>query len=221
MLVVMIKPNPLIFPVPPPPPNTQHQSLTPPPPKFPIPPQNHLGLIPCFGSFPSQPHPPQLWTYPQYSYATQPSQPPYTIPINLPIKRPPQQLRPPKNQASMGVRKSMFCVGAKNFFLAFDGGRAAPYHIIEKRGKFVGSLWLGLDSLRWVLKTWGLLRQETELKGFFRFLRTDYIHWNLVVCKISMVDLWSCRNIMAVRNGEAFECRKGSRVKDGIVLLRS
>ena len=68
----------------------------------------------------------------------------------------------------------MFRIGAKNFFLAFDGGRAALYHIIEKRGKFVGSLWLGLDSLRWVLKTWGLLRQETELKGFFWFLRTDY-----------------------------------------------
>jgi hypothetical protein len=65
-------------------------------------------------------------------------------------------------------------VGAKSFFLVFDGGRTAPYHIIEKRGKFVGSLWLGLDNLRWVLQTWGLLQQSSELKGFFRFKRTEY-----------------------------------------------
>ncbi len=65
-------------------------------------------------------------------------------------------------------------MGAKSFFLVFDGGRTAPYHIIEKRGKFVGSLWLGLDNLRWVLQTWGLLQQSSELKGFFRFKRTKY-----------------------------------------------
>jgi hypothetical protein len=68
----------------------------------------------------------------------------------------------------------VFRVGAKNFSLAFDGGRAAPYHILEKRRKFVGSLWLGLESLKWVLTTWNVLRKCMDLKGFFRFLRTDY-----------------------------------------------
>ncbi len=65
-------------------------------------------------------------------------------------------------------------MGAKSFSLVFDGGRTAPYHIIEKRGKFVGSLWLCLDNLKWLLQTWGLLRQSSELKGFFRFKRTEY-----------------------------------------------
>lgn len=68
----------------------------------------------------------------------------------------------------------MFRVGAKSFSLAFDGGRAAPYHILEKRKKFVGSLWLGLESLRWVLETWKVLRLCKDLKGFFLFLRTEY-----------------------------------------------
>lgn len=67
----------------------------------------------------------------------------------------------------MGVLKHSFRVGAKHFSLAFDGGRTAPYHIIEKRGRYVGSLWLGLNSLKWILKTWDELRQSLELKGFF------------------------------------------------------
>ena len=43
--------------------------------------------------------------------------------------------------------EAVFRVGAKNFTLAFDGGRTAPYHIKERRGKFFGSLWLGHDGL--------------------------------------------------------------------------
>jgi hypothetical protein len=65
-------------------------------------------------------------------------------------------------------------MGAKHFSFDFDGGRTAPYHITEKRGRFVGSLWLGLKSLHWLIDTWGVLRQTAELKGFFRFLRTEY-----------------------------------------------
>ena len=67
-----------------------------------------------------------------------------------------------------------FRVGAKKFFFDFDGGCTAPYDITEKRGRFVGSLWLGLKSLHWLIETWGLLRQTEDLKGFFRFLRTEY-----------------------------------------------
>ena len=65
-------------------------------------------------------------------------------------------------------------MGAKHFSFAFDGGRTAPYHIIEKRGRFVGSLWLGFKSLQWLITTWRSLRKIEDLKGFFQFLRTEY-----------------------------------------------
>ena len=74
----------------------------------------------------------------------------------------------------MGSRVCSFRVGAKHFFFDFDGGRTAPYHITEKRGRFVGSLWLGWKSLHWLIEAWSSLRQTADLKGFFRFLRTEY-----------------------------------------------
>ncbi len=70
--------------------------------------------------------------------------------------------------------KALFLVGAKNFLLTFDGGRTAPYHITERRGKFFGSLWLGLAGLQWLLAEWASLRQVADSKGFFRFYRTGY-----------------------------------------------
>ncbi len=72
------------------------------------------------------------------------------------------------------LRVCSFRVGAKHFSFDFDWGRTAPYHIIEKRGRFVGSLWLGFKSLQWLITTWRSLRQTEDLKGFFRFLRTEY-----------------------------------------------
>jgi hypothetical protein len=66
-------------------------------------------------------------------------------------------------------------VGAKRFTLAFDGGRSAPYHITERRGKFGGSLWLGFEGLQWLLAEWASLRTCPDLKGFFRFYRSGYI----------------------------------------------
>ena len=65
-------------------------------------------------------------------------------------------------------------MGAKRFTLAFDGDRSAPYHIMERRGKFVGSLWLGFEGLRWLLAEWVFLRTCIDLKGFFRFYRSGY-----------------------------------------------
>ena len=77
-------------------------------------------------------------------------------------------------QRTLGSRVCSFRVGAKQFCFDFDGGRTAPYHITERRGHFVGSLWLGLKSLHLLIETWGLLRQIEDLKGFFRFLRIEY-----------------------------------------------
>ena len=65
-------------------------------------------------------------------------------------------------------------MGAKSFSLFFYGGCTARYHIIEKRGKFIGPLWLGLENLKWLLQTWDLLSQGSELKGLFQFKRTGY-----------------------------------------------
>ena len=56
----------------------------------------------------------------------------------------------------------------------FDGGRSAPYHIKERRGKFIGSLWLGFKGLQWLLTEWATLRSCADLKGFFRFYRNGY-----------------------------------------------
>uniref|UniRef100_A0A2N9EUT4 Uncharacterized protein n=1 Tax=Fagus sylvatica TaxID=28930 RepID=A0A2N9EUT4_FAGSY len=165
------QPSPNVLQIPPPPPNVPQQQATHVPP-------------PCFESF--QPQSLLTWPQHQHKHIPKPSSPPLNLiptlanPIPT-LPNPSPTLRkvtlPPtirgKHVAS-GRREGLFRVGAKNFSLAFDGGRAAPYHILEKRRKFVGSLWLGLKSLKWVLTTWNVLRQCMDLKGFFRFLRTDY-----------------------------------------------
>jgi hypothetical protein len=152
--------------------NTLHPPL--PPPNCPQPifyPTPSL----CFGSFQTQS--PFVWPPPHYNsrpkLSSSPINPRPTSP-NPPLQNTRKKTLPSIKQRSSGFRKGLFCVGAKSFSLAFDGGRAAPYHILKKRKKFVGSLWLGLDSLKWVLKMWTVLRQCMDLKGFFRFLRTDY-----------------------------------------------
>lgn len=44
-----------------------------------------------------------------------------------------------------------FRIDSKTFSLGFDGGRVDPYHIMERKCLFKGSLWLSLRGLRWVL----------------------------------------------------------------------
>uniref|UniRef100_A0A2N9IMC9 Reverse transcriptase domain-containing protein n=1 Tax=Fagus sylvatica TaxID=28930 RepID=A0A2N9IMC9_FAGSY len=73
-----------------------------------------------------------------------------------------------------GSTEAFFRVGVKRFTLAFDGGRSAPYHIMERRRKFVGSLWLGFEGLQWLLAEWASLRTCTDLKGFFHFYHSGY-----------------------------------------------
>uniref|UniRef100_A0A2N9GD56 Reverse transcriptase domain-containing protein n=1 Tax=Fagus sylvatica TaxID=28930 RepID=A0A2N9GD56_FAGSY len=73
-----------------------------------------------------------------------------------------------------GSNEAFFRVGAKRFMLAFDCDRSAPYHIMERRGKFVGYLWLGFEGLWWLLAEWAFLRTCIDLKGFFRFYRSGY-----------------------------------------------
>ncbi len=61
-------------------------------------------------------------------------------------------------------REAAFRIDAKVFLLGFDGGRAEPYNIMERRGRLRGSLWVGLCGLQWLLNH----------EGFSRFFRDGY-----------------------------------------------
>ena len=68
-----------------------------------------------------------------------------------------------------------FIIDSKIFTLDFDGGRMDPYHIMERRGRFRGSLWLGMGGLRWLVNV--ILKIRTlacTLEGFFEFFRDGY-----------------------------------------------
>uniref|UniRef100_A0A2N9H3D8 Reverse transcriptase domain-containing protein n=1 Tax=Fagus sylvatica TaxID=28930 RepID=A0A2N9H3D8_FAGSY len=68
-----------------------------------------------------------------------------------------------------------FCIDSKMFKLAFDGGRVDPYHIMERRGRFRGSLWVGITGLRWILDIFAKIRTTNQtLEGFFVFHRDGY-----------------------------------------------
>ncbi|GMY20918.1 kinesin-like protein kin-4c, partial [Fagus crenata] len=68
-----------------------------------------------------------------------------------------------------------FCIDSKVFKLAFDGGRVDPYHIMECRGRFRGSLWIGIKGLRWILDIFVKIRTTNlTLEGFFVFHKDGY-----------------------------------------------
>ncbi len=68
-----------------------------------------------------------------------------------------------------------FCIDSKAFKLAFDGGRVDPYHIMERRGRFRGSLWIGITGLRWMLDNFVTIKNTNQtLEGFFVFHRDGY-----------------------------------------------
>jgi hypothetical protein len=70
---------------------------------------------------------------------------------------------------------NIFIIDSKTFTLGFDGGRTDPYHIMERRGRFRGSLWLGLGGLRWLVNVLLKLRNSAcTLDGFFEFFRDGY-----------------------------------------------
>jgi hypothetical protein len=70
---------------------------------------------------------------------------------------------------------SDFCIDSKVLKLAFDGGRVDPYHIMERRGRYRGSLWIGITGLRWMLDIFTKLRNPNQkLEGFFEFHRDGY-----------------------------------------------
>ena len=68
-----------------------------------------------------------------------------------------------------------FLIDAKFFTLVFDGGRKDPYHIIEHRGNFLGSIWVSVKGLRWLIEVWDkLCRLPEQSEGYFQLFRDDY-----------------------------------------------
>ncbi len=96
-------------------------------------------------------------------------------PIPPPPPIPPIALKPANNhtshpiirngKATTGISsgKVSFRVDAKSFSLAFAGGRFDPYQIIKTHGKFRGSLWLGIDGLRWVLGVFTTIKVQSRM----------------------------------------------------------
>uniref|UniRef100_A0A2N9I472 Reverse transcriptase domain-containing protein n=1 Tax=Fagus sylvatica TaxID=28930 RepID=A0A2N9I472_FAGSY len=79
------------------------------------------------------------------------------------------------NQPTSGGVKHSFRIDAKRMTLIFDGGRNDPYHIIERRGKFRGSIWVSSKGLHWLLGAWDQLSQiSTQPEGFFQSHRDGY-----------------------------------------------
>ena len=71
--------------------------------------------------------------------------------------------------------KHSFRLDAKTFTLVFDGHRKDPYHIIERRGKFRGSLWMSANGLQWLLGAWEkLCDANSQHGGFFKSHRDGY-----------------------------------------------
>jgi hypothetical protein len=65
---------------------------------------------------------------------------------------------------------NIFIIDSKTFTLGFDGGRVDPYHIMERRGRFCGSMWLDLGGLRWLVNVILKLRNwNGTLARFFEF----------------------------------------------------
>jgi hypothetical protein len=70
---------------------------------------------------------------------------------------------------------NVFSIDSKSFTLGFSGGIVDPYHIMERRGRFRGSLWVGLGGLCWILDVMVKLCTPThKLEGFFEFFRDGY-----------------------------------------------
>jgi hypothetical protein len=68
-----------------------------------------------------------------------------------------------------------FLIDSKKFTLGFNGGHRDPYHIMERQGRFRGSLWVGLGGLCWLLDLIAKVRNSTpSLEGFFEFFRDGY-----------------------------------------------
>lgn len=65
---------------------------------------------------------------------------------------------------------NVFSIDSKSFTLGFFGGRVDPYHVMERRGRFRGSLWVGLGGLHWMLDVMVKLCTPTQkLEGFLEF----------------------------------------------------
>lgn len=132
---------------------------------------------------PNQPHTPAILHYPFLNTpsivaptttpvdwpATQSTTVPPLLPLSSQTKTGTKLI--PSHKATTkrvfhGKRSSIFRLGAKTFTLSFDGGRVAPYQIKERRGRFHGSLWLGMPGLKRLLDVIEQVRNTRDKSGF-------------------------------------------------------
>ena len=83
---------------------------------------------------------------------TKPQDPPTLYIKPTPNLNPPPQIKPKHHhRKTLEVQGKPFRIDSKLFTLGFDGGRADPYHIMESKGRFQGSIWLGIKGLHWTI----------------------------------------------------------------------
>ena len=124
------------------------------PPPYLVPSQPPLHRAQPTQSWPSQPTRP---SFTHHTYLIPPTVnhlapqihfPSHTPPQPIPIPRPIKQTSKPKPiRKPLEVRGNSFRIDSKIFSLGFDGGRVDSYHILERRGKFMGLIWLGIKGL--------------------------------------------------------------------------
>ena len=123
--------------------------------------------------------PPQQHQFPAITLPNPDSHPNNQPPLTN-LAPPPQSLHQPTQSKPTKPKYSKvcgapFCIDSKIFTLGFKGGWVDPYHIIERRGRFKGSLWLGIKGLRWALGELGKLNSiSLTQNGFFEFMRNGY-----------------------------------------------
>ena len=93
-----------------------------------------------------------------------------------PNLNPPPQIKPKHHhRKTLEVRGKPFRIDSKLFTLGFDGGRADPYHIMESKGHFQGSIWLGIKGLHWTIGELRKLKHVSPSRsGIFQFRRDGY-----------------------------------------------
>ena len=94
-----------------------------------------------------------------------------------------------------------------------------PYNITEWKGRFRGSLWVGLSGLRWLLDVFAKLRNPNQtIEGFFEFHRDGYRTLEFSCHANRVADSWRFQNTMVATNVAAYKFQRGDEGLGGWYL---